>query len=83
MGADGAESDTTSERILRASTLIVQPVYFAGRLVFALGGGVYGAAVWASDEDKAKQAWRRSLEAPWVWHVFVTQSIAQGSDTPS
>ncbi len=65
------EARSVSQGALEFSTLFVQPIYFAGRFVFALGGGIVGLARWTVDEEKAKETWRMALEAPWVWHEFL------------
>ena len=79
---ESLEARSVSQGALEFSTLFVQPVYFAGQFVFALGGGIVGLAKWPVDEEKAKETWRVSLEAPWLWHEFVKSRLVLLPNSP-
>lgn len=50
------------------SSFVVQPIYLAPRLAYALSGTVVGAVVYPFNPSAAGKVWNSSLYAPWVWH---------------
>lgn len=53
------------------SSFLIQPLYLAPRLAYAISGAVVGALVYPWDATAGKKVWDSSLGAPWVWHEFI------------
>jgi len=59
-------------RLAEASSILLQPLYLAPRLAFAISGTVIGGIIWPVNEAAANKVWDASVDAPWVWHQFVS-----------
>ena len=57
--------------LAEASTFLVQPIYLAPRLAFAISGTIVGGVVWPFNQTAAASVWDASLNSPWVWHQFI------------
>lgn len=57
--------------VAEASSFLVQPLYLAPRLAFAISGTLVGGVVWPFDQAAAAKVWDASLRGPWVWHQFI------------
>lgn len=57
--------------LAEVSTFLVQPIYLAPRLAFAISGTVVGGVVWPFSQTAAAKVWDASLNSPWVWHQFI------------
>ena len=53
------------------SSFLIQPLYLAPRLAFAITGTMVGGLVYPFDQTTAGKVWDTSLKAPWVWHEFL------------
>lgn len=53
------------------SSFLLQPLYLAPRLAFAITGTMVGGLVYPFDQTAAGKVWDTSLKAPWVWHEFL------------
>ena len=53
------------------SSFLIQPIYLAPRLAYAISGSVVGGMVYPFDQTAAGKVWDSSLNAPWVWHEFI------------
>lgn len=57
--------------IAELSSFLIQPLYLAPRLAFAITGTMVGGLVYPFDQATAGKVWDTSLKAPWVWHEFL------------
>jgi hypothetical protein len=53
------------------SSFLVQPLYLAPRLAFAVTGTIVGGLVYPFDQTTAGKIWDTSLKTSWVWHEFL------------
>lgn len=53
------------------SSFLIQPLYLAPRLAFAITGTMVGGLVYPFDQTVAGKILDTSLKAPWVWHEFL------------
>ena len=58
-------------RLVDLSSFLIQPIYLAPRLAYAISGSVVGGMVYPFDQTAAGKVWDSSLNAPWVWHEFI------------
>jgi hypothetical protein len=59
-------------RIAEVSSFLIQPIYLAPRLAFALGGAIIAGVVYPWDQTFGESIWETSIGAPWVWHEFLS-----------
>jgi hypothetical protein len=58
-------------RLAEISSFLLQPLYLAPRLAYAIAGSVVGGLIWPVSHPTAQKVWDSSLGAPWVWHDFI------------
>jgi hypothetical protein len=57
--------------LAEVSSFLVQPLYLAPRLAYAIAGSVAGGLVYPLNQDAGKKILGSSLESTWVWHEFI------------
>lgn len=63
------------------SSLVVQPIYLAPRLAYAISGTVVGVMVYPFNQAAAGKVWNSSFYAPWVWHELIAGDESESSAT--
>lgn len=53
------------------SSFLIQPLYLAPRVAYAITGSLVGGLVYPFHQAAAGKVWDSSLNGPWVWHEFV------------
>ena len=69
VSAQAADSDTGSDFVMGLGSLLVAPVYGAGKLAFAISGGLVGGLAWAfsgGDMTTADSVWNPALKGTYV-----------------